>query len=80
MVLHRLRRAAVSVTHATRCCSVLCAQLEGVAADVALRLLRQPVRRCPFERFVCVVRVVTMVETTCYVLGSWPDVVLGDNL
>lgn len=36
-----------SVLHVSRWCPVPCAQPEGVAAATAMRLLRQPARRCP---------------------------------
>jgi hypothetical protein len=62
--------ARASVTHVARSCPVLCARPVGVAADAALRLLRQPARRRPFGGF----RAGCMDGGDS---GSWPDVSAG---
>jgi hypothetical protein len=70
---YALALARAGVTHTTRCCPVLCAHPEGVAADAVLRLLQQPARRCPSIG----------VHAGCQGGGdggSWPDVGAGGLL
>jgi hypothetical protein len=68
----------------TKCSLVKCVEPEGMAVDAALRLLWQPVRRCPSGGVCAEARAVETAEATCFDLGSWPfdvlDGILGENL
>jgi hypothetical protein len=55
-----------------------------MAANVALRVLRQPTRWCPSGGVCAETRAVATAEAACFDLGSWPndvlEVILGESL